>query len=567
MGLMRTLVRMTDEGRTSYGDLIEGTYDCVDRIVLNAYDPVCHSAGGFRTWWRRLNGGSDENLDTTHLMRLAGRFGRRVRAFAKANGIPVIDCPKGERKHEIAKEYLREHPDARGLFLILVARAVAPVWEVERSAKGAIRNLEKKRAYVNHYSFHIIDPQWGHLTIKMSGHPPFGAQIILNGHEYVASQGVKQGLVFTKEGNCFTRIEHAAELARVADTLSEPRTVGRLSQLCDRWIYTACLCFGLDLADQERSGFRYAYSVYQVEYSRNLLFKVGGQMEQVFQDLVDRNRARLDLRHLRTIFGAKYRHVRARTERGASRVAVTLEKPVYSLTVFKLHFGKLTLKGYTKGERVLRFEAIAHNTKELGCGRVLAKFPTIVARLNGVLERALRTFQWLDRAFVADDTLEQLPTPSQVGNTRVGGIDIGRPRTRTGLAAVVALAPAPYGFTVGELASKVREIGGPCLPDYSVRQAAYDLKKLRAKNLVSKVGRSRRYQVPEQGLRTIAGLVLLRDKILRPLLAALINPLAPDPARRREGRKPKNWSKIDDHYQTLRITMHALLDDLHLAAA
>ncbi len=26
--------------------------------------------------------------------------------------------------------------------------------------------------YVNHYSFHILDPDWGHLTIKMSGHPP-----------------------------------------------------------------------------------------------------------------------------------------------------------------------------------------------------------------------------------------------------------------------------------------------------------------------------------------------------------------------------------------------------------
>jgi len=31
-----------------------------------------------------------------------------------------------------------------------------------------IVNLEKKRAFVNHYSFHIIDPIFGHVTIKMS---------------------------------------------------------------------------------------------------------------------------------------------------------------------------------------------------------------------------------------------------------------------------------------------------------------------------------------------------------------------------------------------------------------
>ena len=33
---------------------------------------------------------------------------------------------------------------------------------------------------------------------------------------------------------------------------------------------------------------------------------------------------------------------------------------MYDLTIFKLHCGKLTLKIYTKGERVLRVEAIAH---------------------------------------------------------------------------------------------------------------------------------------------------------------------------------------------------------------
>ena len=50
-----------------------------------------------------------------------------------------------------------------------------------------------------------------------------------------------------------------------------------------------------------------------------------------------------------------------------------VETPAYDLTIFKLHFGKLTLKAYTKGECVLRFEAIVHNTKELRCGRLLER--------------------------------------------------------------------------------------------------------------------------------------------------------------------------------------------------
>jgi len=157
---------------TRYQDLLSGSYDCVDRIVLNAYFPLGHSPGGFRWWWRALTG-SDDTLHNAHLMRMAGRFSCRVRGYAKAHGIPVIDCSVGERKHDIAEQYLTKIKVTRGLFLILVGRARAPVWEV-----GANHHLERKTPmpYVNHYSFHILDPDWGHITIKMSGHPPFPAQ-------------------------------------------------------------------------------------------------------------------------------------------------------------------------------------------------------------------------------------------------------------------------------------------------------------------------------------------------------------------------------------------------------
>jgi len=100
---------MADEFSERYGDLLTGSYDCVDRIVLNAYFSLGHSPGGFRVWWRRWHGDDDATLDNAHLMRLAGRFARRVRAWAQAHQVPVIDCKAGERKHRIAEEYLREH--------------------------------------------------------------------------------------------------------------------------------------------------------------------------------------------------------------------------------------------------------------------------------------------------------------------------------------------------------------------------------------------------------------------------------------------------------------------------
>lgn len=62
-----------------YAELLEASYDCIDRIVINAYNPLLQQAGGFRHWWRQWQG-SEDGLNTTTLMWMAGRFAKRVRA-------------------------------------------------------------------------------------------------------------------------------------------------------------------------------------------------------------------------------------------------------------------------------------------------------------------------------------------------------------------------------------------------------------------------------------------------------------------------------------------------------
>jgi hypothetical protein len=549
---------VADDFCERYGDLLTGSYDCVDRIVLNAFFPLGHNPGGFRTWWRRWHDGSDDDLDNTHLMRMAGRFARRVKAWGQANGVPVVYCRAGERKHQIAEEHLATHPPSGpGVFLVLAAKAPASVWEVRRSeSTGVIGNIAKKTAYVNHYSFHIMDPQWGHVTIKMSGHPPFPAQVILNGHEHVAAQARAAGIGFAKEGNCFTDIADPQGLARVADTLSQPAAIGRLGQVCDRWIYSACLCFGLDLAEQGMSWFRYNYTVYQAEYSRNLLFRSGAQMEDLFDRIIDRTRSRLDIPALRTLFGLKNRphHNRAA---GPPAQEIVVENSQYGLTWFRIRFGLLQCKAYAKGEHVLRFEATVHNTRELRCRRGIDNFPEIITRLAGITDRFATTLDCADIAFIADTTLDGLPLPSRLGATRTGGIDLNRPRIRAALSAALALAAAPHGFTVAEHAAKVRTL----TPDggYTARQAAYDLRKLRGKGLAAKPGRTRRYHIPPEAARTIAALLALRDQVIAPILAGVRSP--------RMGRKPAVWTRVDRDYETLRIGMQTLFHDLGITTA
>lgn len=547
---------MPDEFCSYYQEYLDGTYDCVDRIVLNCYFYLAQSPGGFRTWWRQLMG-SDDTLDNTHLMRFAGRFSRRIHAYAKKQGIPLIHSQRGEKKHELAEQHMPKDPRFRGIFCIIAGVAPMPVFQVHRSQKG-ITNIKTKTSYVNHYSFHIMDPQWGHLTIKLCPHPPFNAQVILNGHEYVAREAQKNRVSFTKEGNCFTEISDATGLARIADTMRASSSVGRLVQACERWIY-GCLCFALESGEQQKSGFIYSYSVYQSEYSRNLLFRRGRYLDQVFHSVIDRTRAPLNLKMVKTIFGSKHRPLfQWKKGRTSPRCEAVVEKPVYDLTIFKVHFGKLTIKMYSKGEHVLRIEVIVHNTKQLHCRKRIDQFPQIIALLKGILERFLKVLRGVDVSFVDNGRLDTWPLASKVGQTRVGGIDLNQARMRAVMQGVMGLSVNPRGFTASDLVGGVKEILGDSIPDYHARQASYDLKKLRAKDLVQRIKRSHSYEASQEGLRAMAGFIVLREKVLTPLLAAAGN--------RKPGRKASNRSPIDIHYENIQSEMQNVFEIIGIAA-
>ena len=89
-----------------------------------------------------------------------GRAGAERHAQARA-----LACRTNERKcwPRSATTFARRSASAAP-----ARRKQAPVWHVE-----ANYHLERKTPYVNHYSFNILDRDWGHVTIKISGHPPF----------------------------------------------------------------------------------------------------------------------------------------------------------------------------------------------------------------------------------------------------------------------------------------------------------------------------------------------------------------------------------------------------------
>ena len=523
-----------------YADYLDGSYNCIDRIVLNAYNTFLCNPGGFRMWWRQLYG-NDDLLDDTHLMRFAGHFSRRIKAFTTKNKIPLEFCDNETRKDELIKTYLPSNPQFTGLFCIFVNRAPGSVWSARRFGKCGI-DIQKKKPlpHVNHYAFHIMDKDWGHIIIRFCPHPPFNAMIILNGHEYVERAARKKNIQFTKEDNCFAHIPNAAALDRIADSMiSSNGDVGRLTDVCERWIYSSCLCFALDSHEQQKTNFKYSFSVYQMEFSRNLLFTRGTHVDAVFNGVIDRTRSTLDIRKLRTIFGYHKRPCFRDRQGKRPREMITIEKPTYDLTVFKVHFGCCTLKIYSKGERVLRFEAIVHNAGRLKCGKKIACFPNIAVELRNMLFRFMSQLHCVDVSFIDANQLQSWHLPTKSKTQRIAGIDINHSRIRAVMESLIALSIDPFGITTPNLAQAVRQRTAD--PHYQTRHAAYDLKKFRAKNIVVKNKIRRSYSVSGEGLKAMVAYLTIRDKVIVPILNQ-----ACKPARKRllEPEEQTHYCKI-----------------------
>lgn len=457
----------------------------------------------------------------------------------------------------MAEEHIPRDPAFQGLFLVITGRAPAPVWEVKRNAKDQIIEVRHRKTwpYVKHYFFHLIDAQWGHVTIRMCGYPPFGAQIILNGHEWVERQALKQHIGVAKSSNCFVEGSDFEAVERMANKLQDDATISRLREVCERWIYSACLCFALTREEQQRSRFAYQYSVFQLELSRNLLFQRGATMDDVYQKLIDRTRQSLGVEQLKTIFGHTYRPHHKAKRGHETEVCKAVKAPSYDLTVFKVKWGNLTLKICDKGCRVLRVEVVLHNAKELRCGKVLEKLPILLERMSAMLARFLDTVQVAHISFLDQGAFEQWSEPTTLGPRRLAGINLDNARNRNVIDTVVGLSTEPDGFTLSQVAETMRARSGDAA--YSTRNAAYDLAKLRGKKLVQRRRKSRRYEADPSAVRTMCAYLILREQVIKPLLAGI---------HCRHGRPPKNVHPLDQHYMNLRHELDNTFETLGLAA-
>jgi len=493
-------------------DHVTLTCRSVDRIFLQAYVPRLQSVGmvcRFLRWRRGFFIPSSAAFG-----KIGEAYTAEVHKFAKAGGIPVVRFGKGESKERIARPYIEAAAAAgkSAVAMIGIAQEKASVWKSWK-ARGqehsAHPHMEwgRQMAFVNHYYFYLWDAEWGPAFWKTNAYAPWPIWLWLNGHEWAKRQLAKAGVAFTALDNGFASCHDPALLQRVCDRLGP----GAVTSFFWRWQHRLPSPF---TRDDLRAGYVYDLAFRQFEVSDTRVFDRPAAGRAFFEGLI---RDHLDVGRpdeVALIFGKK---VTARTP-GTFRTRVVTRGVDPRLVCY---YKSAKLKQYFKQHRALRTELVISDTRDFGIGRRVIHENWNALRMVG--EHA--TYRLCDAEAASAQPAPDVVTLARV--TRPSVTDDGQhaPALRFGDARVMALMAATAGFThliAGfdnrGLVARMRAL---LTDDYSSRHATYDLRRLRRKQLITRIPATHRYQLTSTGRAVAVLFTKAHGRVLAPGLAVL----------------------------------------------
>jgi DNA-binding transcriptional ArsR family regulator len=193
--------------------------------------------------------------------------------------------------------------------------------------------------------------------------------------------------------------------------------------------------------------------------------------------------------------------------------------------VLRWYYHTSFAKNYTRGDqhsdRILRAETCSNNTRHFGVGRRLENLPLLRRKLATTNHRTLALQAELLTSTLDTGRLAELAMPSRIGQRRIPGLKLQDDRVIRLLDTVLHPAAFAGDWTTRELHARILARHRLSAADYRLSQLRYDLSKLRAKGLVERRGRTRRYRLTPAGLKFGVLLVKLRNRLLGPLATLL----------------------------------------------
>lgn len=487
---------------------------CIDRMLLTFRQPRLQYGQGIHGFFCHHRG--NQFVSTALMMPMTEQFAASIRHYIDTRRLDLIRFAKGQSKDQVARGYLAGKSGGDQIFFVGVAQEKARIWRTSQRLDPVTGKrypwLYQDQAMVNHWYFYGFDADFGPFYIKFCGYFPYTGQIYLNGHEYAKQQCLKEGIAFTALDNAFGTVSDAEAVQRICDGLTDQK----IYRFAGKWLARLPQPF---TRQDEDADYRWQLSVQQVEFSTTMALDrpLAGRIffEQLIRDNLDIGRPD----KVNLVFG------RAIRQRGKFQTPGTFRTQVITsgtCPYLYLFYKKTQVKQYLKEGRALRTETTLNQPRDLGIGKELTNL-AVMAKAGYAANRRL-----LDAECISHDpaagaaALEMLTSPViSTTCTRVPGMRFPDPRVQALLAACCSLALRPAGFTSRHLRHLLAPQLGKDPGEMSGGQISYDLRRLRAHQIIERIPHSRNYQVTADGLSTALFFTRLTRRVIIPGLAQI----------------------------------------------
>jgi hypothetical protein len=493
-----------------YGEQISGVLSCFDRVVITGTLPeICYA----KAMAQHLRERGFRLFDYTHWAEpLRDEIRQHAEGLAKEAGLAIEFIQRKDfRKEDRIQALLRkrgEHPGLVHIFSAMESCTCFKPWYDKTTEETTLRTREGRCL---HYYFYFIDQELGLCYLRIPTWSPFRLQFYFNGHNLLARQLSKEGLSYRLIDNVFVEIEDFPRAQELADNLrAEPlhRILDRVSQ----W-----LC---PILSHFQSG--YHWSLMQVEYATDIVFKGMRELAPVYEELVRTAIHTVKPGDVATFLGRRL------DERFEGEIGNDFHTRIEG-TRIKHHMGRNSIKMYDKLGSVLRIETTSNDVtffkhyrevehrdgsrekKNASVKKSIYSLPVVADLLKAANRRYLEFLSALDDPTVGIKDLDKISETTSDGQRSYRGLNLFAEEDRAVLEAIIRGEFNLSGFQSRHL----RDL----LPGKTPSQIWRILKRLRTHGMIKKVGRTYKYYVTQLGKKVIAATLKLRRFLLIPAMA------------------------------------------------
>jgi len=477
--------------------------EAIDRMYLNAYVPSLQTGGGFVYFLKTQLGVRIPS--TVMIAPMTHRFVEAIERFVKTEGVDLVTFKKGQRKDDVAHEYLARFEGDEGVLFVGKAQEKASVFRTEKRRRpdgSRYPWIIRSPTPVNHYYVYILDRDFGPLFIKFCSYFPYTAKLCLNGHEWLKRQLTHRGIPHEPLDNGIRSTADAAQVQQIANDLDAPK----IDAVFRKWLRRLPHPF---TAAHRAAGYRYQLSILQAEFALTQVLDRPLTGRGFFEEVIREN---LDIGRpdqMQLIFN---RRVTRRTP-GQFRTRVLTEGVVPSLHV---QYKKSRVKQYHKEGQALRTETTINDTYDFEIGRALSNLPAL-REIGFAANRRLLHVEYLSHdCLIGEDHLEAVTQPIVVHDQRAAGLRFGDRRVLALMQTLCLFALNPTGFRQRDVRAHIAQLLGRAPDAYAASQATYDLRRLRFHGLIERLPRTHKYRITTRGAQMAMLYVRLYARGVRP---------------------------------------------------